>query len=522
MLDAITWWGHELLGWLLTVNAWTAGLLAGAFLLDKALGKRARASWRVALYAPVGLRVLLPPSWNISLAHTPRVITMLTPTPAGFVKPPPVAAHAPAFTGYTALAIAYVAVALVIFVVRLRAYISVRRELRSARVARALSAPCPVLEHESLGPMVIGTIRPRIVVPSLLLSPEQTDALACVLDHESAHVRRGDPWLMAAIQAMTVACWAVLPLWIAAQRVRTLVEMACDERALEHADASARYRYGRALIELSGWRTVTLRPLGAGSLRFGSGLRARIDALGSAKRWPHLVQAGSVALAVGAFAACSSVGSSEGTANAPASARQPQGQGWTAPTHELRSGDELFAYCGPLLDLPPEIKPPVPAGGLPPEQVAFCSTPAARDLFVAEKWASEARNALGQIMKDSATYYEGTAVPSGRYQLCPSGRPVPKVMPAPDTKYQPKWPDDWNDSAGWQCMKFGMDAPMWFQYEYVSDGTHATAKAHGQRTNYRGEVIDVTFSVSEQVSGAGADRVLNIAPNIEETWVKVR
>ena len=536
MLDSLatlTWWGHELLRWLLAMNAWTGGLLVGALLLDRALASRARASWRLALYAPVALGLLLPLSWKIPLAHTPRVVTLLTPTTEGFLRPDPAPVHAPAFTWLSALVLAYVAVALAIFLVRLRAYLGLHRELRSAKrlgeTASTANAPCPVLQHEALGPMVAGTIRPRIVLPSLLLAPDQAGALACVLGHESAHVRRGDPWLMAAIQVLTVTCWPVLPLWLAALRVRALVEMACDESALDHADESARRRYGQALIDIAGWRTVTVSSLGGGELHFGTGLRARIEALANVRRWPRIVQAGLVAAAVAGFAACSSVGSSEGTANAPGAIPSAQGQSWTAPTRELRSEEDLAAYCGPLLEFAvtsphhsqPRYRQPIP-GGLPAEQVSFCTTPALRDLVKARDWVTEARNALGQILKDTAAYYEETAYPSGRFQLCPSGRPVPKVMPAPDTRYVVKWPDDWNDGAGWECLRFGMSNPLWFQYEYVSDGQHVQAKAHARRTNYLGELIDVTLVLHGDIVVDKGDHVLDVAPNIEETWVKVQ
>jgi BlaR1 peptidase M56 len=383
-----------------------------------------------------------------------------------------------------------------------------------------------------LGPMVVGTIRPRIVLPTLLLSPESADALTCVLGHESAHVRRGDPWLMAVVHVLTVTCWPVLPLWLAAQRVRTLVEMACDERALDEADAGARRRYGQALIDIAGWRTVTvspLSPLGAGELHFGSGLRARIDALANVRRWPRIVQAGLVATAVGGFAACSSVGSStEGTANGPgATPAAAPGQAWTAPTRELQNEADLTTYCGPLIEFAetsphpwgPHYSATTP-GGLPAEQVAFCTSPAVRDFVAFGAWIAEARNSLGQMLKDTASYYEETAYPSGRYQLCPSsGHPVPRVMQAADTKYTPKYPDDWNDGAGWECIRFGMDQPMWFQYEIISDGQHVVAKARAQRTNYLGEVIEVTDSLKGEIL---PDHVLNVAPNIEETRVKVR
>lgn len=519
----LTSWGQALLRWLLVMNAWTAGLLLGALLLDRALAKRARASWRLALYAPVGLRLLLPPSWKIALAHTPGVVTLLIPRPEVLLPPPHGSGEAPAFTWAAALALAYAAVAIAILLVRVRAYLSLRRELRSARLARGptatAAAPCPVLEHDVLGPMVVGTIRPRIVLPSLLLAPEQADAIACVLGHESAHVRRGDPWLMAALQVLTVACWPVLPLWLAARRVRVLVEMACDEHALDQADAGGRRRYGQALIDIAGWRTVTLSPLGAGGLRFGSGLRARIEALGNVRRWPRIVQAGLVATAVGAFAACSSVGSSEAGASGTGPKVAPPGQAWTAPTGELQSGEDLITYCGPFVEPGnPGVRyrTTTPAG-LPPEQVAYCTSPAVRDFAAFAIWVSEAHNALGQIMKDSAAHYEGKAFPSGRYQLCPSGGPVPKVMQAADTRYTPN-SDDWNDRAGWECLEFAMDQPMWFQYEFVSDGTHVVAKARARRTNYLGEVIEVTDSVKGEIR---PDHVYNIAPNIEETRVKV-
>lgn len=130
----------------------------------------------------------------------------------------------------------------------------------------------------------------------------------------------------------------------------------------------------------------------------------------------------------------------------------------------------------------------------------------------------EARNALGQIMKDEAAHYENVAYPSGHYETCPSGPPVPRVMQAPDQKYLPKWPEDWNDGAGWQCLRFGMDQPMYFQYELVSDSQHVKATAHAQRTNYLGQIVDVTLTLRADIVLKDGDHVLNIAPNIEELW----
>jgi hypothetical protein len=306
------------------------------------------------------------------------------------------------------------------------------------------------------------------------------------------------------------------------------MEVACDERALAAADDAERKHYGHTLLDLAEWRTVALTPAGA-ELHFGSTLRARIEALVHVSAWPRAIQGGLVMLAVAGFAACSSMAPTEGTAHGPGSIRAAQAGAWTAPLRELQSDEDLVSYCSPLVESAQSNAPdprysqlryrqPVP-DGLPAEQVTFCTSPAVRDLVIARNWVTEARNALAQILKDTATYYEQSAYPSGRYELCPSGPPVPRVMPAPDTKYRPKWPQDWNDGAGWQCLRFGMDQPFWFQYEYISDGQHVRATAHGRRTNYRGEVIDASLALTGDI--VGGNHVFNIAPNIQETWVSV-
>jgi hypothetical protein len=144
--------------------------------------------------------------------------------------------------------------------------------------------------------MVVGLWAPLIVLPEAILGGASGPALSCILGHESAHVRRGDPWLAAFMEAMLVVAWPVLPLWIAAARVRHLVELACDEAALSGADAVARRRYGHVLLDVAE----------QGSLAFT--LRARIEAIALQRPWPRLVQATLVGAAVAAFVACSSAG----------------------------------------------------------------------------------------------------------------------------------------------------------------------------------------------------------------------
>jgi hypothetical protein len=184
-----------------------------------------------------------------------------------------------------------------------------RRALASAKPLRELpaGAPCPVLEHEELGPMIVGLSSPRIVLPSRLLAPGAEHALSCVMRHEAAHLRRGDAWSSLFLEVLGVVAWPVIPVWVATAQVRQLIELACDEAALRNADAGERRRYGHALLDMAGWGSLTVTALGAGELGFGSTLRARIEALASRRPWPRVAQAIVLSITpLALFAACSS------------------------------------------------------------------------------------------------------------------------------------------------------------------------------------------------------------------------
>jgi beta-lactamase regulating signal transducer with metallopeptidase domain len=295
--------GHALAAWILSVNASTAVLLIGALLIDRALGHRARASLRILLYAPLALRVLLPFSWSYSIGTMPNMATVFPletlSASASTTKATPVSWDAILVALYVVVAAA----------LALRAFARRRglsRALASATDAGPSDAPYRVLRHSVLGPMVVGVVAPRIVLPAAMLEGADAKALACVLKHEVAHVRRGDPWLSLAMEVIVVACWPVVPLWIAAQRVRHLMELACDEAALDGADAAERRRYGHVLLDVAEQASTSFAT--AGSLHFGSKLRARIEAIALQRPWPRAVQVTLVTAAVVGFAACSSAG----------------------------------------------------------------------------------------------------------------------------------------------------------------------------------------------------------------------
>ncbi len=336
------------------LNVWTAVLLAGAVLVDRAVAHRARASLRIALYAPVALRVLAPLAWSLPLGAPPTVDAYIAPLAEISAHPAEYASAAPAVWWYSVGAVIYVAGALVLFARAAIARVLLARALADARrIELDVGAPCPVFQHAELGPLVVGVLHPRIVVPSRLLTPGEEQALACVLRHEGAHVRRGDAWLSGAMQLLSIVAWPVLPVWVAVARVRALIELACDEAALAGADAAERRRYGHTLLDMAESHTFAAPPLAAAQLHFGSTLRARIEALTAQRHWPLLGQAlVAVAAPVGLVLVC-------GGAAAP---KGPDDDGYG---YQFDADSPAIAAVTPAKPSPPD----GPGGKVPPEAI---------------------------------------------------------------------------------------------------------------------------------------------------------
>jgi hypothetical protein len=320
------------------LNLWTAALLGGALVLDRALSHRARASWRIALYAPVGLRIVLPIDWTVHLTDATPVIPFIAPPlRIGAGEGGELPTEGP-FSWYALAAVVYVAVVTLLAARAIFARARLDRALAGAPcVPGARGVPCPVVEHDALGPMAVGLFAPRVVLPRRLLVPSEEHALACVLRHEAAHLRRGDAWLSAAMQILAIAAWPVVALWIAIARVRQLIELACDEAALAGADATERRRYGHALLDIAAWQSLAAAPLGAGELHFGSTLRARIEALVSQRHWPTAAQALVLSFApILLLAACPA-------ARAPVASSDDKDYGYEFQTDPAKTGATALA-----------------------------------------------------------------------------------------------------------------------------------------------------------------------------------
>ncbi len=141
--------------------------------------------------------------------------------------------------------------------------------------------------------------------------------------------------------------------------------------------------------------------------------------------------------------------------------------------------------------------------------------------YIANSKTTEARNALGEIKNDQASAFEresgGTTVltPGGSTgfirQLCDNGAGVPSSNTlVKGLKYQSQ-KTDWADNAGWQCLKFSLEQPQYYQYTYQA-GTAATAYVATANGDLNGDGTFSTFSISGSIQAG----ILNTSPSILE------
>lgn len=107
----------------------------------------------------------------------------------------------------------------------------------------------------STGPVVIGVVRPEIVVPRWMFERAADDQRA-VIAHEAEHVRARDTVLLAAGWTAVVLMPWNLALWFMLSRIRLAIELDCDARVLRGGVAPR--AYGELLIDLAE-RAVPLR-----------------------------------------------------------------------------------------------------------------------------------------------------------------------------------------------------------------------------------------------------------------------
>ncbi len=292
----------------------SAGWLVLAVLLARLLLKKAPRWAHVTLWGIVGLRLVLPLTWESALSLLPSRETIpqeivTSPSPGiqsgvpmldSFVNPVLQQQFTPNPGDSVNPLQVWLFVGAVVWLVgmglllgyTLFTYIRLRR-----RVATAVWLEENVYQSEFVAsPFVLGLLRARIYLPYGLAG----EAMAHVLAHEQAHLRRKDHWWKPLGFLLLTIYWFNPLLWVAYVLLCRDIELACDEKVVKKLDTQQRADYSQALLSCS----VSRRSIAACPLAFGEvGVKQRIKSVLHYKKpafWLVLVAViACIALAVG-------------------------------------------------------------------------------------------------------------------------------------------------------------------------------------------------------------------------------
>lgn len=273
----------------------TASYLVAAVLVLRLILNRSPKWIRVALWGLVGLRLMLPLSFESDLslipsteplpqeflyAATPHIQTgipyvnnMLNPVIAHSLAPAELTSANPTQIWSFIFSQLWILGVVIMGLNALISYLIVRRRVRpSIRVTGNLYL-CDSIET----PFILGIGKPRIYLPSSL---DQTTA-DHVLAHELAHLKRRDHWWKPLGFLLLTVYWFNPVMWLAYILLCRDIEMACDERVIREMDAIEKKAYSQALLQCS----VPRHMIAACPLAFGEvGVKTRIKSVLSYKK----------------------------------------------------------------------------------------------------------------------------------------------------------------------------------------------------------------------------------------------
>lgn len=185
-------------------------------------------------------------------AETPKPAEpAITPTPAGTRSIPVMEAVGWCWAAGTALFLLW----------QLGSYLALRAKLSRSRRPLTDEAILAVLEKESAAagrqkplpvytaavgsPMIVGAIKPTLLLPEMELSTEQ---LSLVFRHELIHYRRRDIWYKLLLMLANAIHWFNPMVWLMVHAADRDLELSCDEAVVAGRDEAYREEYGRCLL----------------------------------------------------------------------------------------------------------------------------------------------------------------------------------------------------------------------------------------------------------------------------------
>lgn len=286
-----------------------AAWLVLAVVIFRLIFKKAPKYISVCLWALVGLRLLLPISFETTLSLIPSAQTVpsdivysgtpminsgvsmlnssVNPIINEYFAPTPYNSANPL---QIVIAIAGNVWVIGIAIMLIYAFISYLRVYKTVREAIILRDNI-YLSDKIQVPFILGIIKPKIYLP-LGISEEDTEF---VLAHEQAHIKRKDHlWKPLGFLLLSVY-WFNPIIWVAYILLCRDIEAACDQKVINGADIKDKKAYSEALINLSAPRKfITACPLAFGE----TGIKSRLKAILNYKKPAFWVSVAAIVLTV--------------------------------------------------------------------------------------------------------------------------------------------------------------------------------------------------------------------------------
>lgn len=287
----------------------TASWLVLAVAVLRLLLRKAPKALRVVMWALVGIRLVLPFSFESILSLVPSSETvpaaiMYSQTPEiesgipavdAIVNPVISDSLAPAaidsanplqVTAFIATYVWLAGVAIMLLYTAV-SYIRVHKKVREAAPLEGKIWLCDRISS----PFILGVFRPRVYIPSSMREQD----MEYVLAHENAHLKRRDHlWKPLGFLLLSVY-WFNPILWTAYILLCRDIELACDEKVIKELGIEIKKPYSDTLINCS----VSRKMISACPLAFGeTGVKGRIKSVLNYKRPAFWIIIASVAACI--------------------------------------------------------------------------------------------------------------------------------------------------------------------------------------------------------------------------------
>ncbi len=127
-------------------------------------------------------------------------------------------------------------------------FILLKRQIKDVKPVAERVYECSTVES----PFILGILRPVIYIPDSL----EENAYSCVIEHEKAHLKRGD-FIWKPLGFLLLSVYWFNPLcWIAFIMLCKDIEYACDEKVTKDKDRDWKAQYCQILLNLSSQRKL--------------------------------------------------------------------------------------------------------------------------------------------------------------------------------------------------------------------------------------------------------------------------